>query len=227
VVALFLMVWLAGWSAGVYVLVSHTLHAWKGYLFNPSHKALDFAEAVGLSVMALPFVAGEIGGLIALAYTTSGTVILLLLALVAVNCLFHHLLQAPTHAGRILMDKIEGFKMFLSAVEKDRLNMLNPPHLTPQLFEKYLPYALALDVEQQWSEQFADALAQAGERAPAYSPTWYSGTSWSSLGAGGFASSFGSSFSSAVSSSSTAPGSSSGGGRSSGGGGGGGGGGGW
>ena len=228
VVALFMMVWLTGWSAGVYVLVSHALHAWKGYLFNPSHKALDFAEAVGLSVMALPFVGGEIAGLAVLAYTTSGTVILLLLALVAVNCLFHHLLQAPTHAGRKLMDKIDGFKMFLSAVEKDRLNMLNPPHLTPQLFEKYLPYALALDVEQQWSEQFSDALAQAGERAPAYSPTWYSGTSWSSLGAGGFASSFGSSFSSAISSSSTAPGSSSGGGGgSSGGGGGGGGGGGW
>lgn len=228
VVALFLMVWLTGWSVGVYFLLSQALHAWRGYFSSPSHKVVAFAGAVGLSVMALPFVAGEIGGLVALAYTTSGTVILILLAMVAVNCLFHHLLKAPTHAGRKLMDQIEGFKMFLSAVEKDRLNMLNPPRLTPQLFEKYLPYALALDVEQQWSEQFAEALAQAGERAPAYSPTWYSGSSWGSLGAGGFASSFGSSFSSAISSSSTAPGSSSGGsGGSSGGGGGGGGGGGW
>ena len=228
VVALFLMVWLTGWSVGVYFLLSQALHAWRGYFSSPSHKVVAFAGAVGLSVMALPFVAGEIGGLVALAYTTSGTVILILLAMVAVNCLFHHLLKAPTHAGRKLMDQIEGFKMFLSAVEKDRLNMLNPPRLTPQLFEKYLPYALALDVEQQWSEQFSDALAQAGERAPAYSPTWYSGSSWGSLGAGGFASSFGSSFSSAISSSSTAPGSSSGGsGGSSGGGGGGGGGGGW
>jgi len=228
VVALFLMVWLTGWSVGVYFLLSQALHAWRGYFSSPSHKVVAFAGAVGLSVMALPFVAGEIGGLVALAYTTSGTVILILLAMVAVNCLFHHLLKAPTHAGRKLMDQIEGFKMFLSAVEKDRLNMLNPPRLTPQLFEKYLPYALALDVEQQWSEQFAEALAQVGERAPAYSPTWYSGSSWGSLGAGGFASSFGSSFSSAISSSSTAPGSSSGGsGGSSGGGGGGGGGGGW
>jgi len=227
IVALFLMVWLTGWSVGVYFLVSQALHAWKGYLFSPGHKAAAFAGAVGLSVMALPFVGGEIGGLVALAYTTSGTVILILLAMVAINCLFHYLLKAPTHAGRKLMDQIEGFKMFLSAVEKDRLNMLNPPRLTPQLFEKYLPYALALDVEQRWSEQFADALAQAGERAPAYSPTWYSGTSWSSLGASSFASSFGSSFSSAISSSSTAPGSSSGGGGGSSGGGGGGGGGGW
>jgi len=227
--ALFMIVWLSGWSVGVFFLVSQALQAWKNFLFGAGHKAAALGGAVFLSLFSLPFIGGEIGGLVALAYATSAVVILILLGMIAVNYLFHHLLQAPTRAGRDLLDKIEGFKMFLAAVEQDRLNVLNPPQKTPQLFERYLPYALALDVEQEWSEQFAEVLTQAGERGAAYSPGWYSGTSWSQLGAGGFALSLGSSFSSAVSSSSHAPGSSSGGGGggSSGGGGGGGGGGGW
>ena len=87
---------------------------------------------------------------------------------------------------------------------------------------------MALDVENAWSEKFSDVLAKASQET-GYSPIWYSGRNWSSLGTTGLASSLSSSFSSAISSSSTAPGSSSGGGGggSSGGGGGGGGGGGW
>jgi uncharacterized membrane protein YgcG len=229
VVALFMIVWLSGWTAGVFFLVSQVIQAWKNFLFGAGHKMASLGGAVFLSLFSLPFIAGEVAGLVALGYAAGSGIIPILLAMIGINYLFHHLLKAPTHAGRQLLDKIEGFKMYLGAVEQDRLNLLNPPHKTPQLFEKYLPYALALDVEQQWSEQFSEVLAQAGERGAAYSPGWYSGTSWSSLGAGSFASSLGSSFSSAVSSSSHAPGSSSGGGGggSSGGGGGGGGGGGW
>ena len=226
--ALFMIVWLSGWSVGVFFLVSQALQAWKNALFGSGHKAASLGGAIFLSLFSLPFLGGEIAGLFALGYATSGTVLLILLAMVAINYLFHYLLKAPTHAGRVLLDQIAGFKMFLAAVEKDRLNFFNPPERTPHLFEKYLPYALALGVEQQWSEQFSEVLAQAGERRVAYSPGWYSGTSWSHLGAGGFASSLGSSFSGAIASSSHAPGSSSGGGGGgSSGGGGGGGGGGW
>ena len=44
------------------------------------------------------------------------------------------------------MDQIEGFKQYLSVAEEDRLEYLNPPKKTPELFEKFLPYAIALDV---------------------------------------------------------------------------------
>jgi uncharacterized membrane protein len=101
-----------------------------------------------------------------------------------------------------------------------------PPPLTPQLFESYLPAALALGVEQRWAERFADVL---NVQAPDYAPAWYAGPGWNIRDMGSFSSNLGNSLSSAISSSSTAPGSSSGGdgGGSSGGGGGGGGGGGW
>jgi hypothetical protein len=68
------------------------------------------------------------------------------------------------------MDKIEGFKRDLSVAEKDRLNLLNPPEKTPQLFEQYLPYALALDVEQEWGKQFAHILDRASKDDGSYRP---------------------------------------------------------
>ena len=123
--------------------------------------------------------------------------------------------------------------MFLAATEADRMNYTIQPEQTPATFEKFLPYAIALDCEKQWAGKFAFALgaaAGAGTQNAAYTPAWYSGPGIASLGAAGLASSLGDSFSSSIASASTAPGSSSGGsssGGSSGGGGGGGGGGGW
>jgi uncharacterized membrane protein YgcG len=150
-------------------------------------------------------------------------------AIVLLNPLFYYFLKAPTQAGRRIMDQIEGFKLFLSVAEKERLNLLNPPEKTPELFEKYLPYALALEVEVQWTEQFAQVLAQAGRDGAMYQPSWYSGGSYDSFSAAEFTSSLGSSFADAISSSASPPGSASGGdgGGFSGGGGGGGGGGDW
>jgi uncharacterized membrane protein len=132
-----------------------------------------------------------------------------------------------------VLDQIEGFRMFLSATEQDRMNRMSPVAQTPEVFERFLPYALALDVEHAWAEQFAGVLgssAQGPSGGYGYTPAWYHGSGFSQLGATGFASSFGGSLAGAISSSSTAPGSSGGGGGGgggSGGGGGGGGGGGW
>jgi uncharacterized membrane protein len=111
--------------------------------------------------------------------------------------------------------------------EKEDLKLRHPPDMTPALFEKYLPYAIALGVEQAWAEQFSEVFARMqANRDAGYSPAWYQG-SFNPGRMGSFASSVGGKLSSAISSAATAPGSSSGSGGSSGGGGGGGGGGGW
>jgi uncharacterized membrane protein YgcG len=142
------------------------------------------------------------------------------------------LLQAPSRPGRKIMDQIDGFREYLSVAEEDRLNVLNPPEKTPELFEKFLPYAVALDCQNAWAAKFAGVLAAAGTAAAA--TAWYVGSrDWSSDPVS-FANHLGSDLSSTISSSASPPGSSSGsdgggggGGGSSGGGGGGGGGGGW
>lgn len=153
--------------------------------------------------------------------------LLVIIGVIFLIALFFYLIKAPTVFGRQRMDEIEGLKMFMEVAEKDRLNMLNPPDKTPQLFEQLLPYAIALDVENAWGKQFDTIIAQAIERKE-YTPTWYVGRSM--FNANTITSNLGSSLSSSLQSSSTPPSSSSsgsGGGGSSGGGGGGGGGGGW
>ena len=115
--------------------------------------------------------------------------------------------------GRRVLDRIEGFKMYLSVAEKERLEFLHPPEEMPELFEKYLPYAMAMGVENQWSEHFASVHTGAAQAAEGgYRPTWYSGHSFHSHGVSGFGDKLGNSLSSALNTSSSAPGSSGGGG---------------
>ncbi len=227
--ALFMCLWLSIWTLGCGALAVRVITQWRAVLSGAVASWGNRAGAVGTTLFALPFVAGEIAGLGAFAAATSPAAAGLFLVLLAVNGVFYQLLKAPTLLGRKILDQIEGFRLYLSVAEKDRLGILHPPEKTPQLFEKYLPYALALDVEHEWSEQFADVLAKAGEASGGYSPAWYSGRSFHGAGAAGFAAGIGNSLSGAVASSASAPGSSSGsgGGGSSGGGGGGGGGSGW
>ena len=224
-------VWLTGWSFGVYALLSSVVRAWRS---ARTEGILGAGQAGFLTLFSLPFLAGECFGLAMLFWACGAAGFGIIVAAISINVIFHHLLKAPTLAGRALMDRVDGFKAFLTAVDADRLQTMIPPDKTPQLFERFLPFALALGVEHAWSEQFAQILARAATvdssgRGTGYSPSWYSGGGFTSFSASEFTSGFSSSFSSAISSSSTAPGSSSGsgGGGSSGGGGGGGGGGGW
>ena len=173
---------------------------------------------LGISVAIVVML--QLGSL--LVFVTYGISLFLLFA-------FTYLMKAPTPAGRRLMDKAEGFKLYLEVAEKDDLKLRNPPTRTPELFERYLPFALALNVEQPWAEQFTALFEQLRrETGNDYRPNWYSGR-FDTRNPVRFASDMGSGLSSAISSASTPPGSSSGsgGGGSSGGGGGGGGGGGW
>ena len=208
----FLMVWLAVWSLGTGLLLRRAVRARK----------------IGLFLFSLPFVGGWFMGAGMLVFVAGPLAGAAIVALGGLAGLFGYLLKAPTPHGRRVMDQLEGFRLFLGVSEKDRLNLINPPERTPELFEAYLPYAMALDVEQQWGEQFAGVLAAAGAdpSRTAYRPGWYGGGAFSGSDLGGALGGLGGSLSGAVASSSTAPGSSSGGGGS-GGGGGGGGGGGW
>jgi uncharacterized membrane protein YgcG len=231
-IALFLTLWLTIWSLGCYGLLRTAISAWRSVIFVGGF--LRMIPALLITCFGLPFFAAEgfalftLGG--AIGYLPAAILVLDLVVVFA----FYHWLQAPTHDGRRLMDEIEGFRLYLGVAEQPRLESLHPPEETPDLFESYLPYALALDVENQWCARFAarSAAALAGDgEASGYRPSWYHG---SALDAGDFSrlgSSLGDALSGAASTAASPPGSSSGGGSSgggsSGGGGGGGGGSGW
>ncbi|QFY59233.1 DUF2207 domain-containing protein [Rhizobium grahamii] len=158
--------------------------------------------------------------------------------IVLLNVLYVFIMGAPTPLGAKLMDGIDGLRQYLTLAEKDRMNMAGAPEMSPQHFEKLLPYAVALGVEKPWSRTFELWLAAAAAGvagAAAYHPGWYSGNFSGgnfSDRIGGFSSSMASTIASTLpspppSSSSAFSGGSGGGGGFSGGGGGGGGGGGW
>jgi uncharacterized membrane protein len=148
-----------------------------------------------------------------------------LIAMLAMHYFFYQWLKAPTLAGRRLLDQIEGFKHYLQLAEDDEIAMQGAPEFSSSIYETYLPYAIALGLENEWTEKLNRAIV-AGSVERSYSrPTWYHAHSHSRSH---FSNALASSFDSAIASSSVAPGSSSGSsGGSSGGGGGGGGGGGW
>jgi hypothetical protein len=175
---------------------------------------------VAVASIALAFI---VGGRLSIAMIV---VIVLMLLTVA---FFGVIMRRPTPRGRKVLDEMLGFRDYLEVAEKDEMNLRNPPEKTPELFEAYLPFALALGVEQDWAEKFADVLEAIREPdGRGYQPAWYSG-SWDSSRISSNIGSVSSGLGSAISSSVTPPGSSSGGGGGgfSGGGGGGGGGGGW
>jgi len=229
---LFVCFWLTIWTAAVSGLILGVIAAWREVARGGNSALVSGGKALYLTLFTIPFLGGEALGLFFLTKFTSPSFGLFLIATGILHGVFLHLMKAPTFAGRQLMDQVEGFKRFLSSVDGDRLNRATPPQQTPEVFERFLPYALALDVEQDWANKFSGILSSAGtapgSSGSAYTPSFYSGSSWSSFSGAGFASTFGSSLTSAISSSSSAPGSSGGGGEGgSGGGGGGGGGGGW
>ena len=170
---------------------------------------------------------------IALAFIVGGRLSIAMIAVIVIMLLtvafFGVIMRRPTPRGRKVLDEMLGFRDYLEVAEKDEMNLRNPPEKTPELFEAYLPFALALGVEQDWAEKFADVLEAIREPdGRGYQPAWYSG-SWDSSRISSNIGSVSSGLGSAISSSVTPPGSSSGGGGGgfSGGGGGGGGGGGW
>ncbi len=67
--ALFMTVWLGGWSIGVFALLRQVIVQWRGVLGRKDselEKAYTAGRAIFTSLFALPFVAGEVVGLVIL-----------------------------------------------------------------------------------------------------------------------------------------------------------------
>lgn len=222
--ALFIGVWLTAWTAGIGTLVYRSFDAIRHGLRGGD--ALSVVGGLFTAVFSIPFVAAEIWVGYEFLQMVPSHLVLAAVAIGATNVLFYHLLERPTLRGRGVLDRIEGFKRFLSATEGDRMSRTAPPTRSPELFERFLPHAIALGLQNQWAETFENVFSSRGVGGTAHPFTWFD-SGGTDMDVGTFASSLGTNLSSSLSSASSAPGSSSGGGGGSSGGGGGGGGGGW
>ena len=98
----------------------------------------------------------------------------MIIALALMSALFLWLLPAPTGKGNTIRAEIEGFRLYLKTAEKDRINTANPlgdepPLMSVELYERFLPYAVALGVEKPWTDYFETVLPkEAKEYQPSY-----------------------------------------------------------
>jgi predicted membrane protein DUF2207 len=168
--------------------------------------ALGFIIAMGGGGLA-----SEVG-LAPMSFVVAGIAIGLIVIIVG----YH--MPARTVAGARTLEKVLGFSEFLERVDKERFETVVK---TPEMFERYLPYAMAFGVEKKWAAAFKDIYLEP--------PTWYAGSSMHGFNASLFSTRLSDMSTRASSTMSSSPRSSSGsgfsGGSSGGGGGGGGGGG--
>lgn len=96
--------------------------------------------------------------------------------LLTLNLTFMHLMKAPTSEGARLLAEIEGFRDFLNRVERLPKASGDAPKQKADAYEKFLPYAVALEVEQAWCDKFV-ALASTyhHEMAAEHAHSYYLG----------------------------------------------------
>lgn len=95
--------------------------------------------------------------------------------------IFGYLMPARTKKGVLAKEHILGLKLYMSVAEKRRIEFHNAPEKNPAVFEKLLPYAIALGVEKEWAKQFEGIYME--------QPGWYHGTSGAVFNAAIFATS--------------------------------------
>lgn len=78
---------------------------------------------------------------------------------------FSFIMPKRTKEGVVVREKILGLKEYLRVAEKDRIKFHNAPEKDPEQFEKLLPFAMVLGIEEEWAKQFKDIYDQ--------QPNWY------------------------------------------------------
>jgi hypothetical protein len=147
----------------VWPVTIHKLTSYIPWDQRPS-RPLDLNDLVPI------FLSGSaLAGFVFLAVLSSTKFALLLSALVILNAISRHALEAPTRAGRKVLAELRNFREFLSRTDADRLNRENQPGHTPVTLEKYSAYAVALDVEDAWGEEFVENLVELLQWDQAYS----------------------------------------------------------
>ncbi|MBP2648400.1 MAG: conserved rane protein of unknown function [Gemmatimonadetes bacterium] len=124
---------------------------------------------LGFVTFAAGGVMGARFGFTPLPFMIAGVLIALIVGILG------HLMPARTVPGTRTLEQVLGFEEFLSRVEKENYARVAK---TPEMFERFLPYAMAFGVERQWARAFKDIV-----REP---PRWYTGGNVTGFDAGSF-----------------------------------------
>lgn len=160
------------WTLGVSLLTVQIGYRWHDVFLRRGARRDTLFHAASVTVFAIPFLIAEIVGLGLIIWLGSYSYGMILLGVALLNAHFHYLFKAPASAGRGLLDQIAGFATCLAADAADGISRFGVK-LTPAVYEKFLPYAIALDREEQWFRQCAAVLSRPGEDGRGYQPSWW------------------------------------------------------
>ncbi len=171
-VPLELFVTFATFSIPIYVVLSFILIAIAAIRKKKPKKL----NAITLSSALIVGVIGVFS--IHPAYQFSSTALALFVGtpvLIISLLIYSHLIERPSKEKLQMQADIEGLKMYISLAEEKQMQYFNPPKVTPELFEKLLPYAIALKTEKVWGDKFEKTLLQSMQSVDSYAPVWYAG----------------------------------------------------
>lgn len=127
------------------------------YLLDPD--SANVYSFVAIIFILGPFAAFQFFG-VADFFNSIGLLILSVMISALIWWLFARQMTAKTMNGARTLVAILGFQEFIRRVDADRLK-----RMPPDTFEKYLPFAMALGIEQIWAHKFAGLIQNP--------PSWY------------------------------------------------------
>ncbi len=132
-----------------------------GYYRSNPERTKKFYVSIGFLALPLAvFLGGRSASLyVAAAVALSGLVVLA----------FSRFMPRKTTKGVRKLEEILGLSEYIRKAEVDRIEFHNAPEKGPKLFEKLLPYAIALNLTKVWTRQFEGLLNEP--------PQWYVGSS--------------------------------------------------
>ncbi|MBR1777881.1 MAG: DUF2207 domain-containing protein [Alphaproteobacteria bacterium] len=130
------------------------------------------ARLLKLSLAALPLLVCLIGLFIYYSIQTTVLTAVFFFALLICIGVFKTLLRTPSSLGSSILENIEGYKLYLSSQDDTLLNMMrNAESKIKALYNKHLPFAVALELDRSWTRRFAAF----SEKENQLKPDWYKG----------------------------------------------------
>jgi len=134
----------------------------RGYYDRRPDKTLGRYMGLGVLVLVASIVAMLVlSDRMAISHLTA---VLAAIGIATPVFVFGALMPARTVRGARVLEKVLGFEEFLERVESDRYERVVT---SPEMFERFLPYAMAFGVERKWAAAFEGIYTEP--------PTWYVG----------------------------------------------------
>lgn len=150
--AVFFTVWVlfCGLTLGMMVELS-LASAWKAAVMTGMGwtKLLPGTAAVAVFAGAIVLLLKNLAEGVSLSFS------LMLVLFLMINLGWGPRLKRKSLLGRQVADQIAGFRQFLEKVDRDKLNRLAPEGDTLQDLDRFLPYAIALEVREGWGDQLS------------------------------------------------------------------------